>query len=191
MSYTINKEFIYEYELDLPTQELIDYAYYLQNNNLGQYTGENNRSNRTGFQSYEYFYGLNRMHLKESLEPIFKKIQSLVIDSFSSKFQYSLNNYWFNINYPGSYNHIHNHLTPNKPMQGISGTFYLKVPDNSGNIIFTEKKEKVEVISKVGKVLLFSSYLDHEVSENKSNDDRISVAFNYDTQVIKSSRGLL
>ena len=42
-----------------------------------------------------------------------------------------MNSMWININGPGNYNHSHNH-----PGCDLSGVLWLKVPENSGNIVF-------------------------------------------------------
>ena len=82
----------------------------------------------------------------------------------------------------------------------MSGVLWVKAPKNSGNIIFespymwsgdTEINSYTEDFKKLnkqyqihyfepeeGSLLIFPSYIRHSVSENKSNEDRISVAFN-------------
>ena len=102
---------------------------------------------------------------------------------------------WFNINKKGSYNNKHVH-----PNSDLSGVLWLKTPMNCGNIVFgsphnfssyTEinsytKKFKDDTGCTCsyfftpieGKMLIFPSSLEHEVEQNKSNEDRISVSFN-------------
>jgi len=99
---------------------------------------------------------------------------------------------WGIINPPGSSNKLHNH-----PYNFLSGVYYLQVPEDSGQIIFHDPKAQAEVLSppKVenhsihvahrvnfkpqnGTLLLFPSYLNHEVEENNSQEDRIVVSFN-------------
>lgn len=103
----------------------------------------------------------------------------------------TLDNLWYNINTPGSYNMIHNH-----PNSVISGVYYVDVPeDNMGNIEFYRSddseyylKEKTNTFfgstkflykSQTGVLLLFPSWLKHSVSGNMSNQNRISLSFNY------------
>lgn len=178
--HTLGGDKVFEYSINIPKDALISYADRLKEENVGQYTGENKRSNSKGFQSFEYFFGLYKYHQIEELEAIFKNIKNLIIDNFDSRFHYSLNNYWVNINIPGSYNKLHNHVRPYTDSQGVSGTFYIEVPENSGNIIFKNNDESLEIKSANNKLLLFPSYLDHEVSKNLSLLNRYSIAFNYD-----------
>lgn len=80
--------------------------------------------------------------------------------------------YWMNINYPGSYNSAHTHAGGKK-----AAVFYVKVPEDSGNLIFTETDE--EVIPKQGLLVVFDINTWHAVSPNFSDEPRISFAFNY------------
>ena len=102
---------------------------------------------------------------------------------------------WTNINCPGSFNTKHTH-----PNCHLSGVFWIKIPDNSGDIIFDDPnnfKKFVEAESydedfkkyfrcgrgikhspKEGQVLIFPSYVEHMVGVNDSSEDRISYAFN-------------
>jgi len=102
---------------------------------------------------------------------------------------------WLNINPPGAYNRMHNH-----PDCHLSGVFWIKAPDKSGNIVFEHPnlynsfiesktyKRKFKLENKIdhmyscapidGKILIFPGYLNHEVEKNCSSEDRISYAFN-------------
>lgn len=78
---------------------------------------------------------------------------------------------WLNLNYESSYNSPHTH-------QGqYSGVFYIKAPENSGNIVFPKTDESVT--PKENLLLLFNSDVMHAVEPNLSDDVRISIAFNY------------
>jgi uncharacterized protein (TIGR02466 family) len=101
---------------------------------------------------------------------------------------------WININSANSYHGLHMH-----PLSVVSGTFYLQVPKDSGSIKFEdprsglymaapppkpktkiENQRHIEVKSKAGEVVLFESWLRHEVTQNLSSEDRVSVSFNYE-----------
>ena len=82
----------------------------------------------------------------------------------------------------------------------FAGVFWIKVPDKSGNLIFESphsftsfaeincytnkfQKETRSYLSCVyepleGEIVIFPSFLSHCVSENESNEDRISYSFN-------------
>tara|TARA_Y100000992_G_C21129207_1_gene425739 strand:+ start:149 stop:751 length:603 start_codon:yes stop_codon:yes gene_type:complete len=102
---------------------------------------------------------------------------------------------WKNINEPGNFNVKHNH-----PRSDLSGVLWIKTPKDSGNLVFTSpqffnryheldsytNEFKFNSNSYMtyyfppteGKVLIFPSNLEHEVKENKSDEDRISYSFN-------------
>jgi len=99
--------------------------------------------------------------------------------------------YWININSFGHSNRRHTH-----PNSILSGCIYLKVPKNSGNIIFNPNlvneyffesftegntditSNETTFFPEEKKVIIFPAFLPHSVSKNHSNEDRISIAFN-------------
>ena len=100
-------------------------------------------------------------------------------------------NLWININPKGSYNKFHIH-----PDSRISGVFWIKSTNtgNSGPLVFMrENSYALETIAPIetkysinrqaynpltNNMLLFPSYLPHQVLPNKSDEDRISISFN-------------
>ena len=146
-------------------------------------------SNRGGWQS-------NQTHIIDCKSETLKNI----IISSVSKLPMSGNlsctiEGWKNINEPGNFNVPHSH-----PRSHLSGVLWIKIPKNSGNIVFESPEifnryQELDSYSdesrlnsnnymtyyftpKEGNVLIFSSNLQHEVNENKSNEDRISYSFN-------------
>ena len=91
---------------------------------------------------------------------------------------FPMNEFWFNVAKPGEKTDWHDH----KEKALISGVYYLKVPQSSGDIQFRVKEnnnwQTWNVQSVTGKMILFSSKLEHAVTENLSEADRISLAFN-------------
>ena len=104
----------------------------------------------------------------------------------------SLKNYWCNVNTFGDYNTLHNHRG-----SILSGVFYVDVPDeNMGNINF-ERSDDIEYYlpplnnynnftggratykPESGKVLIFPSWVKHSVDGSRSEQQRISISFNY------------
>ena len=100
--------------------------------------------------------------------------------------------YWANVNEPNDYNMQHNHVPSH-----ISGVYYVRVPEGSGRIKFFDERRirtlaepdssPVEITAsehvfdpKPGMMLLFPSWLDHLVGQNRSNEVRISISFNMD-----------
>ena len=121
-----------------------------------------------------------------------KFVRALEIDLENGKLEMST--CWVNMMGKGCYHSAHLH-----PLSVISGTYYLKVPKNSGKFKIEdprspyfmasppktsgakrENQRHVLIPPKAGDLLLFESWLKHEVTENRSDDERISVSFNYD-----------
>mgnify|MGYP001243607851 CR=1 FL=1 len=96
---------------------------------------------------------------------------------------------WFNWSGKGMYQEFHIH-----PESDISGTFYVQTPPNCGNIIFnppasaynyhklthrsTVLEKSLHFEPMPARMILFPSYLEHMVQDNKNTEERISVAFN-------------
>jgi uncharacterized protein (TIGR02466 family) len=120
-----------------------------------------------------------------------------------------IQNMWINISKTGGYNTAHVH-----PKSILSGCFYVKTPENCGSIVFTNPtknlirayldywhlmdEEKLdnspfsymdwEIFPKENNIVLFPSWVEHYVNDNKSDEDRISISFNFailNTEVIK------
>ena len=168
--------------------DLIDYAYAFQKQDL---KGKQ-KSNRGGWQSDTFTVKrevtLLNTFLLDTLSGFFK------YEIFDKFYNFNLTA-WVNINKPDTYNVSHDH-----PGVDMSGVLWVKAPKNSGNIIFespymwsgdTEINSYTEDFKKLnkqyqihyfepeeGSLLIFPSYIRPSVSENKSNEDRISVAFN-------------
>ena len=109
----------------------------------------------------------------------------------------SITDYWININKKGDYNKLHNHA-----LSTLSGCVYIQCNKESGNILFhrnasddyyylelTHTKDNdnsnpyqfshifYEPIK--ARVLVFPSIIPHSVEANRSDEDRISLAFNF------------
>ena len=101
-----------------------------------------------------------------------------------------LNNTWININEPGNSNRTHFH-----PASAFSGTIYISVNENSGRIAFYNDAspqkhypfvcetsplffKNVFYTPKNGMIVMFPSWIPHEVEANMSNTHRISISFN-------------
>lgn len=87
---------------------------------------------------------------------------------------------WGNINGKGDFNIVHNHTETD--LDVISGVFYLKCDNNSGPIGFYHPNFfnyhfKHDPSEK--DLILFPGYMPHYVFPNNSDDDRISIAFNF------------
>ena len=99
---------------------------------------------------------------------------------------------WFNINGPKCYNMVHSH---NTGTVFLSGVYYVMVPKDPCGVIafhdprggaigaapdskYFEYESRVQIIPEENMLYYFPSWLEHEVSCNLSNENRISISFN-------------
>tara|TARA_B100002019_G_scaffold64053_1_gene54890 strand:- start:43 stop:669 length:627 start_codon:yes stop_codon:yes gene_type:complete len=100
---------------------------------------------------------------------------------------------WINTFKKNSYAHIHSHSTAD-----ISGVYYYQTTGKDGNLFFeTPVREstctdawvhlsnRCNAPAEVGKMILFPGWLNHGVSQNFTNDDRISISWNIKFKKIK------
>jgi uncharacterized protein (TIGR02466 family) len=99
------------------------------------------------------------------------------------KKNFKLDQFWININQKHSYNKNHNH-----PGALLGSVLYLKTPNNCGDIVFENPFEMTgfpsfqgsyRIKPTQGLFLIFPAYLRHDVEQNLSEEDRISLAFNF------------
>jgi uncharacterized protein (TIGR02466 family) len=142
------------------------------------------KSNEGGWQSEVFNWDQHEWltplmsQIKEEIEPLFQEYGSTNTGLFK---------YWINVNEPTNSNARHRH-------SGciLSGVVYLKVPENSGNIIFYRENLYYGILHTINEnnrpimqltpiengLLMFPAFLEHEVTPNLSNKTRISIAFN-------------
>ena len=100
---------------------------------------------------------------------------------------------WVNIMPENAAHSLHLH-----PLSFISGTYYVRTPPGCSGLKFEDprldrfmaapprradarpgNRQFVTYPAEAGQVILFESWLRHEVTANPANDERISVSFNY------------
>lgn len=92
---------------------------------------------------------------------------------------------WININKEHSYNVMHTH---NNAL--LSGVFYVKIPPASTSNLILYRNDGAEYFNKIfggdfavspveNRFFLFSPWLKHSVDINDTQEDRISIAFNF------------
>ncbi|WP_443750768.1 TIGR02466 family protein [Asticcacaulis solisilvae] len=103
------------------------------------------------------------------------------------------NGFWVNI-----LDHLGGHSGHMHPHSVISGTFYVTMPPNAGGLLFEDprlpfmmnapsrkdgarfdRQNSASVVPAPGTLLLWESWLRHEVPVNLSGEPRISISFNY------------
>ena len=137
------------------------------------------------------------MHTKQEYKPLIDELFRMAYKVFNEEFldgEPKLGNMWANINPPGGYNKPHIH-----PNSLFSGVYYVKTPPNSGRLICNDPRpgiqtcmpnrkkgqppkhlwREVNLQPQENRAIMFNSWLWHTVEPNKSNEDRISVSFNF------------
>ncbi|MBC7420753.1 MAG: hypothetical protein H7328_08495 [Bdellovibrio sp.] len=152
---------------------------------------------QNGYTSYGSWDQMHKMSstFRDLEKKIDKHVQALIknLDFEIDKKALKMDSCWVNIMPPGAQHTSHLH-----PNSVISGTFYVAIPAKSSAIKFEDprlglfmnaptvklsgRKENQRFFSldpKAGDVVLFESWLKHEVPRNESKKPRISVSFNY------------
>jgi uncharacterized protein (TIGR02466 family) len=139
--------------------------------------------------------------LSSSFLKVRKKLDKSVVE-FSKHLDLDLKNFkleltqmWLNIQEEGGHHSAHIH-----PLSVVSGTFYLKIPKLGASLKLEdprlvnfmgsaprkipcriENERWVDLNPKPGEVILFESWLKHEVPLSRSSlkDPRVSISFNY------------
>jgi uncharacterized protein (TIGR02466 family) len=149
-------------------------------------------TNNGGWQSDEYLHkDLKDTPLNSLLNIILEKLNGCMRD-LGSHIPLEFETIWINVNNQSHSNSIHTHSG------ALSGSFYVKVPDQSASIFFTREQDLHQwfygvigsqhnteassprvYIGPMEKLLVtFPSWMPHGVNPNPSSDNRISIAFN-------------
>lgn len=157
------------------------------------------RSNLLGWHSAINLQ--NKKEYNQLTEELFKMQQQIYkTEGYHPNTEAVLESMWANVNYKYSYNKNHVH-----PDSQWSGVYYVKCPNNCGDIWFTdpcgERRMHTPIIADEsntpshswkevhykpteGRILMFPSWLAHEVSQNMSDLKgekgwRVSISFNF------------
>ena len=160
--------------LDLYHDKIINSIF--QNRESTTYSHKINGRWENHYLSIQYFPELRKLFRTACREGKVVLEKSLVVPY--KELGLPMDEFWFNIAGPGESTGWHDH----KERSELSGVYYLHVPDNSGDIHFRKKigdeTFEWEIKSQTGKLILFDSNIEHSVPENKSKENRISIAFN-------------
>lgn len=176
-----------ELDNELIANEILDRR---TNNTLKERDAGREISNEGGFQSNNMMADLP---LYEGL-PMVKDLTDSMVQEVYNRWgiggEAKATGMWSNVNNDGHFNHTHAH-----PGSKMSAVYYVEVPENSGNICFkrpdvqeycfvpetdTDFTSRLFCIKPVpGMGIVFPSYFDHYVEQNRSGERRISIAFNY------------
>jgi uncharacterized protein (TIGR02466 family) len=149
---------------------------------------------------YTSYATINQLHkFSSTFEQLEKKITRHV-KKFAADLEMDLRgrtitmtDFWVNIMPEHSAHSLHLH-----PLSFISGTYYVVTPPNCAGLKFEdprlsrfmaappkranarpENQTHIVYPAKAGNLILFESWLRHEVAANRTPEERISVSFNY------------
>ncbi len=157
-------------------------------------------SERHGYPGYTSYASLDDLPWRV---PAFKRLAKRLdrhVAAFAKELELDLGRrklaldaLWINVLPTGGAHGSHLH-----PLSVVSGTFYVAVPEGAGAIKFEdprlglmmaapprrakarpENRQFATVAPAPGTLLLWESWLRHEVPLNEAEEDRISVSFNY------------
>lgn len=153
-----------------------------------------------GYQGYTSYSSLDDLPHRATCFEQIVRVMKPHVEAFAGQLQMDLrgkrlklDNIWVNVLEPGGSHtgHIHPHCV-------LSGTYYVRVPDGASSLKFEdprlpmmmaapapredadeEHRRFVYVAPKAGDLLLWESWLRHEVTPNRAASSRVSVSFNY------------
>tara|TARA_R100001369_G_scaffold91160_3_gene131738 strand:+ start:1131 stop:1709 length:579 start_codon:yes stop_codon:yes gene_type:complete len=170
----------------------------LNNNQLAQdivnWSNQDKGVSKTNYKGWHSTTDMGQKPEYSQLVTELLKMQKEIYENENIDRHATLGNMWANINPPGGMNQPHIH-----PNALFSGVYYVKSSPNCGRlkvmdprpgIQFTMPVRKpgdpgkdmwrdVNIEPVVGRIIMFPAWLWHSVEENKSNDIRISVSFNF------------
>jgi mannose-6-phosphate isomerase-like protein (cupin superfamily) len=83
--------------------------------------------------------------------------------------------FWFNRMEPGQVTTLHRHDDFDEL---ISGVVYLKVPEDSGDLVLVLKDQELKLTPVMGNFVYFSPETPHKVEPNRSNERRLAIGMN-------------
>ena len=189
----IFSSFVAEDVLDLDNKKIENYCYNVKHKDIGRVM-----SNMGGWQSNLI------THVEIELKELYELVMSRVI-ALNDKLGYKntqplMQSFWININDKNNYNEVHNH-----PMSFYAAVYYVRCREGQGKIKFCHPMTYInnyflsnnvveynqfnssmwEISTKDGYLLIFPSYLNHLVTRNEIDQERISIAFNFSISEIR------
>ena len=186
---------VYSTQLNLDIKKLQSFCNEYQQKDTGK-----TLSNVGGYHSNDLPLNKLKWPLGESLHPLIKEIgihSSKFAKEFINNNEQVLDSVWINISLYKDINRSHNH-----PFSDISGVYYVKTPDDCGNIVFEHPALDVlnyylddnnTIIEEFNaytsptwwkpavenRLYLFPGWLKHYVEPNlNKTEERISISFN-------------
>jgi uncharacterized protein (TIGR02466 family) len=150
-----------------------------------------------GYKGYTSYASLNDLPRRDPAFDDLKRILTRHAAAFAKDLGWDvkpkLDSMWVNLLKPGGHHSAHIH-----PHSILSGTFYVEVPDRSGPIRFEDPRLPMMMAAPVrrddapeelrpfasiaprpGLLLMWESWLRHEVLPGTAKADRLSISFNF------------
>ena len=153
-----------------------------------------------GYKGYTSYASLNDLPTRDPSIAALKRLLDRHAATFATDLAFELggkkprlDSLWVNLLKPGGHHSAHLH-----PHSFLSGSFYVEVPGSSGAIRFEDPRlpmmmaaplrrddapeplrSFVDVAPAPGMLLMWESFLRHEVRPHAGPGDRLSVSFNY------------
>jgi len=150
-----------------------------------------------GYKGYTSYASLNDLPRRDPAFDDLKRILTRHAAAFAKELAWDvkpkLDSLWANLLKPGGHHSAHIH-----PHSILSGTLYIEVPKGSGAIRFEdprlpqmmaapvrrddapeELRPFISVEPRLGLLLMWESWLRHEVPTGAAKADRLSISFNY------------
>ncbi|HYC02092.1 MAG TPA: TIGR02466 family protein [Azospirillaceae bacterium] len=157
-------------------------------------------SDRNGYPGYTSYASLDDLQWRFPAMKALAKLLDRHVKAFAKLQDWDLgdrklvlDSLWINVLDPGGFHGAHIH-----PNSVVSGTYYVEVPDGAGAIRFEdprlalmmaapprrkkaarESQPFVQMAPAPGTLLLWESWLRHDVPLNRADEERISISFNY------------
>jgi uncharacterized protein (TIGR02466 family) len=143
----------------------------------------------TGWQTEQNLHGL--AEFQPLVELIYMAADSALNYLCARHAGVTITGCWANINPPNARHRAHTH-----PNNYLSGVYYVRTPKGGDSITFTDPRVQKVVIEPsftqstpmnsstvsldlaAGALILFPSWLQHDVGVNRSQEERVSIAFN-------------
>lgn len=139
-------------------------------------------------KTYDFIQQYNCIELEKRIYAAVNEYLDRI--GWQSEKTFTIKNSWININNEDVDHSAHCH-----PGYDISGVYYFRVSEQQGGLSFNNPNiisfygqfpqsplcpQTLTVVPDDGDIILFPSWMIHGVRKNKSNEERISIAFNLD-----------
>ena len=137
--------------------------------------------------------------IRINFTPQIQRISNILINEWKEKFNEDIelcwqnqkgqdpnSSFWAVIHHKNESTNLHTHESPESYDEGayVSCAFWVKVPENSGDLVFQYNSNPYKIHQEIvksepNKFVMFDSTLPHFVTKNLSDDIRVVVSMNF------------